>query len=191
MMSAMTVGRWPCLLAMVVAACGTTPPPPAAAPVAKTAAAPHDADSFPGGAEAIPPDPEPVLPSTASYEEAMAAPESLDNRDGRPELTDRQLSEPTRGVLDGCRVPSNVHLTIQAAVRNGHAIGVTIRVELPAPKPTKKPPKRLSAKAAKAAKAQAKADAALIDRITRCVDHAVRGLTWPPSSRRDSFTTTF
>lgn len=114
----------------------------------------------------------------------MATPELLGGSDGRPELTDRQLSEPMRGILGRCRVPSSVHLTIQTAVRNGHAIGVTTRVELPKPKPSKKPPKKISAKTAKA-------QAALVERLTKCVDETVRGLTWPPSSRRDSFTTTF
>ena len=38
-------------------------------------------------------------PSTASYEEAMAKPESLDVHDDRVHLTDAQLTGPMRAVL--------------------------------------------------------------------------------------------
>jgi hypothetical protein len=123
-------------------------------------------------------------PSTASFEEAMAAPEPLDPSDGRAQLTDTQLTGPMKGVIAGCRVPSNARITIRTAVQNGRAIGVTVAVRIERPKPKRPPPKYLL-------KATMKADAKTIARVTTCVDRAVRTQSWPPSKRRDSFTTEF
>ncbi len=55
----------------------------------------------------------------------MPTPERLDVHDERVHLTDGQLTGPMRGVLNGCRVPSNARVTIKTAVQRGRAIGVT------------------------------------------------------------------
>lgn len=95
-------------------------------------------------------------------------------------LTDGQLTGPMRGVLTGCRVPSRARVTIATAVQNGRAIGVTVTVRFERPKSTKPPPR-----------AVLKAEAKATTKIIACVDRAVRAVTWPPSRRRDSFTTEF
>ena len=110
----------------------------------------------------------------------MAAPEPLDVKDDRAHLTDAQLTSPMKSVINGCRVPSNARVTIRTAVQDGRAIGVTVDVRIERPK-SKRPP----------TKAMMKADAKASAKIASCVDRSVRALTWPPSKRRDSFTTDF
>ena len=112
-------------------------------------------------------------PSTRSYDEALSTPERLDVNDDRVHLTDAQLTGPIRGVLTGCRVPSNARVT------------VIVRFEHPSP------PKRPSRAAARGAALTAKAEAKASAKIITCVDRAVRAVVWPPSSRRDSFATDF
>jgi hypothetical protein len=119
-------------------------------------------------------------PSTKSYDEALSAPERLDVHDERIHLTDGQLTGPMRGVLAGCRVTSKTRVTIKTAVQGGRAIGVTVDVRVERPKSAKRLPP-----------AVAKAEAKRIAKIIACVDRAVRVVVWPPSSRRDSFTTEF
>ena len=138
-------------------------------------------------------------PSTASYEQAMSTPEKLDTKDGRTHLTDEQLRAPMRGVLSGCAIPRNAKITIRTAVQDGRAIGVSVDVSI---EPPRKPAtasatakRRLSRAAAKraaaAAEREAKAKAKRKKKIAACIDRAVRAVVWPPSSRRDSFTTEF
>lgn len=125
--------------------------------------------------------PPPARPaSSATYEEAIGVPEALDVNDDRTQLTDGQLTGPMRGVLSTCRVPSNGKVTIKTAVQNGRAIGVTITVVFEHPRSVK----RLSP-------ATVRAEAKLSAKIVTCADRAVRAVTWPPSRRRDSFTTVF
>lgn len=123
-------------------------------------------------------------PSTKTYDEALSTPERLDVNDDRVHLTDAQLTGPMRGVLAGCRVASNARVSIKTAVQNGRAIGVTITVRFEHPTSAKRQSKAV-------AKAVAKAEAKASARIITCVDRAVRAVTWPPSSRRDSFATDF
>ncbi len=167
------------LASVALVACGSTP---------KRAPAPLPPDD-PETIQEEPPPPAPTTlvtaapPSpTASYEEALEAPEPLYVNDDRAHLTDAELTAPMKGVISGCRVPSNVRVTIKTAVREGRAIGVTVtvRIERP-PSRSRRPP----------SKAQQKADAKLSAKITSCVDKAVREQTWPSSARRDSFTTEF
>jgi hypothetical protein len=120
-------------------------------------------------------------PSTATYEEALSTAEALDVNDERVHLTDAQLTGPIRGVVSTCRVPSNARVTIKTAVQYGRAIGVTVDVRFERPKSAKKPP----------SKAVLKAEAKTAKKIISCADHAVRAVVWPPSRRRDSFTTEF
>lgn len=196
----MSAGAWlGSLLAACIVACGSSSRPPAepepepvpapAPPAPKEAEAPPEelapSDVASSSTVTSPPTESPgsASKSTATYEQATSTPESLAPNDDRLHLTDNQLNEPMRGVLRGCRVPPNVRVTIKTAVQYGHAIGVTVLVEFPKPRGQRKT-KRVSKEAAKA---MAKA----IARITTCADHAVRASTWPPSRRRDAFTTTF
>ncbi len=175
------VSDWAALLALAtLVACASAPPAPAAASLADE----HDdtPDEPPPAPVSVNVDaPErSAPPSTKSYDEALSTPEKLDVHDERSHLTDSQLTGPVRGVLTGCRVPSNARVTVKTAVQNGRAIGVTVSVRFERPK-SAKPPTRASAKA------EAKRTA----KIIACVDRAVRIVVWPPSSRRDSFTTDF
>jgi hypothetical protein len=119
-------------------------------------------------------------PSTASYEEAMSKPEPVDIQDGHLHLTDAQLAGPTRGVLSGCRVPSNARVTIKIAVQNGRAIGVTVDVRFVRPRSARLP-----------SRAATQAEARIAARIAACGGRRVRAIVWPPSRRRDAFTTEF
>jgi len=172
-------------------ACASAPPPPAA-----RATEEHD-EHDERDADAEEPSPAPATtaldaperarpPSTATYEEALSKPETLDVHDERVHLTDAQLTGPMRGVLDGCRVPPNARVTIKTAVQNGRAIGVTVHVRFEPPKPPKsgkKAQKKVRSKTALEAEAKRAA------KIAACADRAVRAIVWPPSRRRDSFTT--
>jgi hypothetical protein len=117
-------------------------------------------------------------PSTASYDEALSTPEPIDIHDDRVHLTDAQLTSPMGGALVGCRLPANAKVTIKTAVQDGRAIGVTVDVRFEKPKPPKRPNP-----------AAVKAERKAIARIAACVDQNVRAIVWPPSRRRDSFTT--
>lgn len=122
----------------------------------------------------------PRAPSTASYEEATAAPEAIGLDDDRVQLTDNQLRAPMNAVINACKVPRNAKITVKTAVQYGRAIGVTVLVRIDRPKSKKRP-----------TRAAQKAEAKLQAKIVACVDKAVRGQTWPPSHRRDSFVTEF
>jgi hypothetical protein len=169
------------LCAALACACGGAPPPPAPPPqpVEPAEAAPEEpaADEPPPVVDA----PERSRPpSTATYEQATSTPESLDVHDERAHLTDAQLTGPMRGVMNACRIPPNAKVTVKTAVQNGRAIGVTVNVRIDRPK-SKRPP----------SKAALKAEVKTSAKIAACVDRAVRKVVWPPSSRRDSFTTEF
>lgn len=178
-------------------ACASAPPaPPAAAPTEEHEE--HDAEaaepSLDASATAVVDSPERSRPpSTATYEEALSTPEALDVHDDRVHLTDAQLTGPMRGVLNGCRVPPNARVTIKTAVQNGRAIGVTVSVRFDRPKSTQKPkskkPRSKAAMKAEQAALKAEAEAKASAKIAECADRAVRAIVWPPSRRRDSFTT--
>lgn len=181
---------------VVLGACGGSPPPPPAPPPP-----PEDA----GADEPAPTADEPTAPgdspersrppSTATYEQAMAAPESLNVNDSRPHLNDDQLRGPMRNVNAGCALPRNAKVTIHTAVQSGRAIGVTVDVRFehppPPPAPRRAKPKRPTRWELQRAKAEAEREAKAKKRIATCFDKAVRLIVWPPSSRRDSFTTEF
>jgi hypothetical protein len=123
---------------------------------------------------------EKTTPSTATYEQAISTPEPIDVNDDRAHLTDAQLTSPMRGVVNGCRVPSNARVTIKTAVQYGRAIGVTVNVRFDHGRSRRPLPMTM-----------VRSEAKLSAKIASCVDHAVRVQTWPPSRRRDSFVTAF
>jgi hypothetical protein len=169
-----------CLAGAILVACASAPPPPPP---------PTDEHDL---ATDDPPVPETVTgldaperalpPSTKSYDEALSTPEKLDVHDERAHLTDAQLTGPIRGVLSKCRVPSNARVTIKTAVQGGRAIGVTVTVRFERPKTSRPQPQT---------RAGARAEAKISAKIITCADRATRAVVWPPSSRRDSFTTEF
>ena len=176
----MRLSEWAaCLVAATLVACASAPPPP---PVTT----PEDHDDTPdepapaSSAANVNTPERSQPPSTKSYDDALSTPEKLDVHDERIHLTDGQLTGPMRGVLTGCRVAANARVTIKTAVQNGRAIGVTVSVKFEHPKASRPP-----------TWAAARAEAKMTKKIVTCVDRAVRGVTWPPSSRRDSFTTEF
>jgi hypothetical protein len=173
-------GRVAWLIAAFAVGCGSAPPPHAAASPPDTKAVAPEEAPLARSTPMVDVPAEPPPPSTASYEEALSTPESLDVHDERAHLTDVQLTGPMGGVLSGCSVPSNARVTIKTAVQRGRAIGVTVTVRFERPKSAKP-----------LSKAAAKAESKRSTAIVACVDHAVRALVWPPSSRRDSFTTEY
>jgi hypothetical protein len=181
-MSCWAVARW--LVVAALAACAR-PEPARPAPVVQAAAPPVEDHDAAVAVEEAPPAPAASFdapersrpPSTASYEQALAKAERLDVDDGRAHLTDGQLVGPMAGVMSGCPAPQNAKVTVKTAVRLGRAIGVTVRVRFERPK-SKKPPSR----------ATLRYEAKTGSKLASCVDHAVRALVWPPSSRRDAFT---
>lgn len=196
------------LLSATLVGCAGDPPPEPVTPPAPSAvpAAPPEEEDQDGEPEAYDDEPpvipqaEAFTPSTASYEQAMATPEPTHLDDDRTHLTDNQLNGPMRSVLQTCKVPPYAKVTIRTAVQFGHAIGVTVVVDMPKPRqakaaasakapPAKPPPP--SGKPPKKAKDGLTARNRAIKRITTCADRHVRALTWPPSRRRDGFTTTF
>ena len=173
------VSEWaPCLVGAILVACASAPPPPPAVNAPEEHAPDEPPSAAPVASGAAPE--RSLPPSTRSYDEALSTPEKLDVNDERVHLTDAQLTGPMRGVLTGCRVASNARVTVKTAVQNGRAIGVTVSVRFERPK-SARPPSRA------AARAEAKATV----KIIACVDHAVRAVVWPPSGRRDSFSTEF
>jgi hypothetical protein len=107
----------------------------------------------------------PAGPSGMSYEAALAgnnlhlAPGTKD----APDLTDTQLAGPMRNgtFLDACGAPESMHVTVKVAIKNGHAVGVSVYTNPPnAP-------------------------------VGYCIERQVRGLYWPSSAKMDSFVTTY
>ncbi len=100
-----------------------------------------------------------------SYEAALAAnPQHIDmNNAGGPDLTDGQLQGPMKNgtFVGGCGAPNSMQVTVRVVVKMGRAIGVSVYTNPP--------------------NAQ----------IASCIDHAVRGLSWPANPKADSFTTTY
>lgn len=171
-----------------LAGCASTPPPPAQTPTQAPAPAPLLAAAPEPPHVAVASTEPPPAPITAtdsaertrprSYDEALSTPEPVDIDDEHPHLTDVQLWSPLGGALNGCHVPRNAKVTIRTAVQFGRAIGVTVDVRLEKPKPVKHPKP-----------AVVKAEQKAIVKMATCVDHNVRAVAWPPSRRRDSFTT--
>ncbi len=169
--------RIPLSCALVFAvACGSSHPPPPHVDMPDAEPAPP----LPVVDAGRPAATRPPLPPNATYEEALDEPEDLNVQDTRAHLTDLQLTNPMRDVLGKCRVPRNAKVTIKVAVRETRAIGVTVLVKFdhgPSPRPLSPAAVKYETKAA--------------TRIAECADKTTRSLAWPPSLRRDSFTTEY
>jgi hypothetical protein len=100
-----------------------------------------------------------------SYEAAIAANNTqvTIGQTGGPDLTDTQLGGPMRNAafLNSCGAPDSMKVTVRVAIKMGHAVGVSVYTT---------PPN---------------------SGIASCIDHAVRGLSWPVNSKMDSFSTSY
>ncbi len=106
------------------------------------------------------------FPSGLSYEQALASnvqEVNIGGGAGGPDLTDSQLAAPMRnaGFISACGAPDSMKVTVKVAIKNGHAVGVSVYCNPPDAK------------------------------VASCVDHAVRGIGWPSNPKMDSFTTTY
>jgi eukaryotic-like serine/threonine-protein kinase len=119
----------------------------------------HASAAIPPGGHA------PAGPSGTSYETAIAGSnlKLAPGMDEAPDLTDAELAGPMRDgtFLDACGVPSSTRVTVKVAIRNGHAVGVSVY-------PT--PPNAY---------------------IAGCVQRQVRGFQWPSNAKMDSFVTSY
>lgn len=100
----------------------------------------------------------------ASYDEALNEGSELNmNGSKTPDLTDQQLHGPMANAsfISGCGAPGDMKVTVRVAVKNGHAVGVSVSTNPPNPG------------------------------VAGCVDRHVRGLSWPVSGKLDSFTTAY
>jgi hypothetical protein len=98
-----------------------------------------------------------------SYDDALAIPEDLGAIKNEKDLSDDEVAAPMQSgaYLQTCEAPDSMKVTIRVAVRDGHALGVSVTTDPD--------------------------DGA----IAECVDKAVRELTWPVSHRRETMTTRF
>ena len=84
-------------------------------------------------------------------------------KSGEPDLTNAQLEGPMKNAkfISGCGAPSDMQVTVKVAIKNGRAVGVSVYTNPPD------------------------------GRVSSCIDHTVRGLSWPSNSKMDSLTTTY
>lgn len=100
-----------------------------------------------------------------SYEQALNSSNNelkIGDKSG-PDLTDAQLGAPLRSAafISSCGAPASMTATARVAIKNGHAIGVTV---------TTNPPDQ---------------------GVAACIDHHVRGIGWPSSAKMDTMTTNY
>jgi hypothetical protein len=141
----------------LLVACGSPTPPPAA-PAHGTTETLSVPESHPAHHAFGPPH------STGpSYESALDTPEDIASLAGERDLSDDELGAPMKqpSFLADCSAPESMHVKVQVAVRDGAAIGVTVRTD---------------------------PDDAT---VAECIDKAVRALQWPASKKRDSMTTVY
>jgi hypothetical protein len=98
-----------------------------------------------------------------SYDEALAIPEDLGAIKNEKDLSDDEVAAPMQSgtYIQACGAPDEMKVTIRVAVRDGHALGVSVTTDPD--------------------------DQA----IAECIDNGVRALTWPVSHRRETMTTRF
>lgn len=100
-----------------------------------------------------------------SYESALDSNDehvTIGAKAGR-DLSDAQLSAPMSdgSFLGECGAPESMSVTVKVAIRHGHAVGVSVDTS------------------------PASAE------VASCIDHHVRGLSWPASPKLDSLVTTY
>ncbi len=106
------------------------------------------------------------FPGGLSYEQALNSNNqevTIGQGSGGPDLTDGQLSAPLRsgGFVSACGAPDSMKVEVRVAIKLGRAVGVTVVTN---------PPN---------------------SGVSSCIDHAVRGIGWPSSSKMDSFKTNY
>lgn len=104
-------------------------------------------------------------PQGPSYESVLGANNeqlTIGAKNG-PDLTDAQLSAPMSdgSFIDDCDAPDSMGVTVKVAIRSGRAVGVTVSTSPPSAE------------------------------VAGCIDHYVRGLSWPVSPKLDSLITTY
>jgi hypothetical protein len=81
---------------------------------------------------------------------------------GQPDLTNAQLAAPMQRLNVGaCGAPNDMKVVVRVAVKQGRAVGVSIVTQPQNPS------------------------------VAACIDRSVRGLSWPPHPKMDSFTTVY
>jgi len=106
------------------------------------------------------------FPSGMSFEQALNSNNQEVNigaSSGGPDLSDSQLGAPLKsgGFISTCGAPDSMKVQVNVAIKNGHAVGVTVTTN----------PSNSG--------------------IASCIDHAVRGMSWPSSNKMDSFRTSY
>jgi hypothetical protein len=104
-------------------------------------------------------------PSGASYESAIGSNNQhvTIGAAGGADLTDAQLSGPMSdgSFIDECGAPDDMGITVKVAIKMGRAVGVSVSTS------------------------PRSAD------VANCIDHHIRGLSWPSSPKMDSLVTTY
>lgn len=104
-------------------------------------------------------------PSGASYETALGGNnQQIDmGKSSGPDLSDAQLAGPMNDTtfIDECGAPEDMGITVKVAIRSGRAVGVSV------------------------------ATSPHSANVSNCIDHHIRGLSWPSSPKMDSFVTTY
>lgn len=104
-------------------------------------------------------------PAGPTYEAAIASntQEITIGKQAAPDLTDTHISAPMRnGAFVGeCGAPDSMKVTVQVAIKSGHAAGVSVSTNPPDPD------------------------------VAGCIDRYVRTFSWPSSPKMDSFKTTY
>jgi hypothetical protein len=141
-----------------------SPADPAYDPSLEPPPSPHHA----GGAPAAPPGGahrSHAPPSGPTYESALDSNHQQVNIGSStgPDLTDAQLSGPMSdgSFVSDCGAPDDMGVTVKVAIKNGHAVGVSVSTSPPS------------------------------SDVAGCIDRHVRRLSWPSSPKMDSFVTTY
>lgn len=104
-------------------------------------------------------------PSGASYESALGGNnQHIDmGKSSGPDLSDAQLAGPMNDTtfIDECGAPEDMGITVKVAIKSGRAVGVSVSTS----------PHSAN--------------------VSNCIDHHIRGLSWPSSPKMDSFVTTY
>jgi hypothetical protein len=105
------------------------------------------------------------VPGGMSYEAALNSNNQtiVMGQNAGPDLTNGQLEAPLKNgaFIGGCGAPNSMKVTVRVAIKMGRAVGVSVYTD-PADGP-----------------------------VATCIDHAVRGLSWPANPKMDFVTTRY